>query len=403
MNLKSGYPFWSIRNGLMRPYPRLEQDTHCEVAIIGGGVTAALIAHELLRHGHEVVVIEQREIGWGSTSASTALLQYEIDTPMVDLAAQYGMPAAALAYGACAKAILDLQELCDGLGGCDFTRQDSLYYASRARDLKDLQRELDARKTHALPVEWIAGDALWHDYGVRSEGAILSRLAASVDPYRLCYRLFAECEQYGGRIYDRSPIATLQAHDQHVDLRTQDGVNVRARHVIMAAGYGNQQWLSQRVARNRSSYAFVTDPLHDTDVGALKHTMMWETARPYLYVRTTADGRVVAGGEDDSIDIPARRDARVLSKMDTLLKKIAKVMPDVRLRPVFAWGGTFAETADGLPFFGTRSEHGPRVAFAMAYGGNGITYSAIGAGLLRAQLEGRAHPLSDLFGFSRLG
>ena len=171
----------------------------------------------------------------------------------------------------------------------------------------------------------------------------------------------------------------------------------------MAAGYGNQQWLSQRVARNRSSYAFVTDPLHDTDVGALKHTMMWETARPYLYVRTTADGRVVAGGEDDSIDIPARRDARVLSKMDTLLKKIAKVMPDVRLRPVFAWGGTFAETADGLPFFGTHSEHGPRVAFAMAYGGNGITYSAIGAGLLRAQLEGRAHPLSDLFGFSRLG
>lgn len=169
MNLKSGYPFWSIRNGLMRPYPRLEQDTHCEVAIIGGGVTAALIAHELLRHGHEVVVIEQREIGWGSTSASTALLQYEIDTPMVDLAAQYGMPAAALAYGACAKAILDLQELCDGLGGCDFTRQDSLYYASRARDLKDLQRELDARKTHALPVEWIAGDALWHDYGVRSK------------------------------------------------------------------------------------------------------------------------------------------------------------------------------------------------------------------------------------------
>ncbi|MEA9731049.1 FAD-dependent oxidoreductase [Xanthomonas campestris] len=179
MNLKSGYPFWSIRNGLMRPYPCLEQDTQCEVAIIGGGVTAALIAHELLRHGHEVVVIEQREIGWGSTSASTALLQYEIDTPMVDLAAQYGMPAAALAYGACAKAILDLQS--------------------------------------------------------------------------------------------------------------------------------------------------------------------------------------------------------------------------------FAWGGTFAETADGLPFFGTHPEHGPRVAFAMAYGGNGITYSAIGAGLLRAQLEGRAHPLSDLFGFSRLG
>ncbi|MBB3832976.1 glycine/D-amino acid oxidase-like deaminating enzyme [Xanthomonas arboricola] len=403
MDLKSGYPFWSIRNGLMRAYPRLEQATHSEVVIVGGGVTAALIAHELLRNGHDVMVIEQREIGWGSTSASTALLQYEIDTPMIELARQYGMPAAALAYRACAQAIVDLQDLCDSLGGCDFTRQDSLYYASRARDLNDLRSELDARRTHRLPVEWVEREPLWHDYGVRSDGAILSRLAASVDPYRLCYRLFAECEQYGARIFDRTSIASIVPQAQHVELRTEEGITVRAGHVIMAAGYGNQRWLSQRVARNRSSYAFVTDPLHDSDMGALRHTMMWETARPYLYMRSTPDGRVVAGGEDDNVDIPARRDARVQGKLKTLLKKIDKTMPDMRLRPVFSWAGTFAETADGLPFFGAHAEHGPRLLFAMAYGGNGITYSAIGAGLLRAQLEGRPHPLHALFGFKRLG
>ncbi|MCF5974665.1 FAD-dependent oxidoreductase, partial [Xanthomonas perforans] len=150
-------------------------------------------------------------------------------------------------------------------------------------------------------------------------------------------------------------------------------------------------------------YAFVTDTLHDSEMGALKHTMMWETARPYLYLRRTPDGRVVAGGEDDNIDIPPRRDARVQGKLRTLLKKIGKTMPDMRLRPAFAWAGTFAETADGLPFFGPHAELGPRVSFAMAYGGNGITYSAIGAGLLRAQLEGTPHPLSELFGFARLG
>lgn len=402
MDLKSGYPFWSIRNGLMRAYPRLEQDTSSEVAIAGGGVTAALIAHELVRHGHEVLVIEQREIGWGSTSASTALLQYEIDTPMIDLAKRHGLPAAALAYGACAQAIVDLQDLCDSLGGCDFTRQDSLYYASRARDVNDLRREFDTRQAHRLPVDWITRPALWHDYGVRSDGAILSHLAASVDPYRLCYRLFAECEQDGARIFDRTTIASIVPQGQYVHLRTDEGVGIRARHVIMAAGYANQQWLSQRVARNRSSYALVTDPLHDREMGALKHTMMWETARPYLYLRSTPDGRVVAGGEDDDVDIPARRDARVQGKLKTLLQKIGKRMPDVSLRPVFSWAGTFAETADGLPFFGQHVELGPRVAFAMAYGGNGITYSAIGAGLLRAQLEGKPHPLSTLFGFSRL-
>ena len=38
----------------------------------------------------------------------------------------------------------------------------------------------------------------------------------------------------------------------------------------------------------------------------------------------------------------------------------------------------------------------------MAYGGNGITYSMLGAGLLRAGIERRRHPLARLFGFDRL-
>ena len=71
------------------------------------------------------------------------------------------------------------------------------------------------------------------------------------------------------------------------------------------------------------------------------------------------------------------------------------------MAPAFAWGGTFAETADGLPWFGPHPQHGPRVLFAMAYGGNGITYSMLGAGLLRATVERRAHPLQALFGFGR--
>lgn len=170
---------------------------------------------------------------------------------MIELAKQYGMSAAALAYGACAQAILDLQGLCNTLGGTDFTRQDSLYYASRPRDIKDLRNELETRKAHKLPVEWIEREPLWHNYGVHSDGAILSRLAASVDPYRLCYRLFSECEQYGARIHDRTAIASIEPHDPHVDLRTEDGVSVRARHVILAAGYGNQRWLAAGGAQSQ--------------------------------------------------------------------------------------------------------------------------------------------------------
>jgi glycine/D-amino acid oxidase-like deaminating enzyme len=108
------------------------------------------------------------------------------------------------------------------------------------------------------------------------------------------------------------------------------------------------------------------------------------------------------GGEDDAVDIPARRDRRVEKKTRILTRKIASLFPELEITPAFSWAGTFAETEDGLPFFGPHAQHGNRVHFAMAYGGNGITYSMIGAGLIRALIERRKHPLSKLFSFDRI-
>jgi len=85
------------------------------------------------------------------------------------------------------------------------------------------------------------------------------------------------------------------------------------------------------------------------------------------------------------------------------VKQAEALLPQLRpLVPAFSWAGTFAETEDGLPFFGPHASLGPRVLFAMAYGGNGITYSVIGGALLHAHIERRAHPLKRIFGFDRI-
>ena len=131
--------------------------------------------------------------------------------------------------------------------------------------------------------------------------------------------------------------------------------------------------------------------------------MLWETARPYLYLRSTDDHRLIIGGEDDAIDIPARRDARVRKKARTLCQRVGRLFPHLPLQPAFAWAGTFAETERRPAVLRPASRSTVRACiFAMAYGGNGITYSMLGAGLLRARVERRKHPLAGLFAFSRL-
>ena len=72
MDLRSGHAFWPIKNGLLASYPPLLHDEACDVAIIGGGITGALVANRLVGEGVDVVLLDKRDIATGSTAASTA-------------------------------------------------------------------------------------------------------------------------------------------------------------------------------------------------------------------------------------------------------------------------------------------------------------------------------------------
>ncbi|WP_395683694.1 NAD(P)/FAD-dependent oxidoreductase [Dokdonella sp.] len=401
MDLKSGYPYWTVKNGLLANYPALREDLACDVVVVGAGITGALIADRLVRAGFEVCVIDRREAGWGSTSASTGLLQYEIDVELAELSAHTGEADAVLVYRQCEQAIPALLRLARELGKVDVRPMQSLYYASRWHHRSRLLKEAALRQSHGFDVRVLDRAQILDRYGFEAPVALLTRLAAQVDPYQMAHRLLARVVRRGGRVFDRTTMASFDAGNRGVKVRIDNAGSIRCRQLILAAGYEGQRLLAQRVARNRSSYAFVSDPLPDGP-GPLADCLVWESARPYLYVRSTRDGRVIVGGDDDRIDLPIKRDALVALKVEKLRKRAANLFPSLPLEPAFGWAGTFAETEDGLPFFGPHPQHGSRVHFAMAYGGNGIVYSQIGAELLCARLEGRKHPCDKLFSFDRL-
>lgn len=95
MKLTSSHPFWSVNNGLPADYPSLQRDVSCEAVVIGGGITGELAAVHLVEAGVKTLLIDKRDICTGSTSASTALLQYEIDVPLRELIKKVG-PATAM-------------------------------------------------------------------------------------------------------------------------------------------------------------------------------------------------------------------------------------------------------------------------------------------------------------------
>src|SRR4051812_33220999 len=89
-NVRSGHPYWLLRNGTGDAHDTLRQSIDCEIAVVGAGITAALVTDALVALGRRVIVLDASDIAMGSTAASTALLQYEIDTHLVDLARTMG-------------------------------------------------------------------------------------------------------------------------------------------------------------------------------------------------------------------------------------------------------------------------------------------------------------------------
>ena len=85
MDLRSHYPYWLLRHGIINTYPPLTENIKTDVAIMGGGIRGALMAWYLCQAGIGALVVDKRHIGMGSTAFSTAMIQYEIDVPLYKL------------------------------------------------------------------------------------------------------------------------------------------------------------------------------------------------------------------------------------------------------------------------------------------------------------------------------
>lgn len=409
MDLRSGHPFWLVKNGIIAVYPPLETDLTCEVVVLGGGITGALLTYALVKEGVDVVVLDKRDIAWGSTSASTAMLQYEIDTGLHELAGLVGESQAIRSYRLGVEALDALEQIAAEVGAqCDFKRAESIYATRYKRHLRRLQREFAARQASGFAVRYVERDELQARYGIAAEAAIVSADGATTDAYRLAHALFARSAQLGARIFDRTEMSKLthgnatdkNSDKSHVQIQTARGYTIHAAKVVFATGYETQHYLKQNVGTLHSTFAFVSEPLELAKT-IYDRYLLWETARPYFYLRGTVDGRLILGGGDESFRDPARRDQLIPKKSKQLLKLFAQFYPDGPQPEIaYAWAGTFGETKDGLAYIGESPEV-PNAYFALGYGGNGITYSLIASRIITDLYLGRPNADAHIFRFDR--
>ena len=386
--LHSGAPWWLLQNGL----EELAAPSHgpVDVAIVGAGITGAVIADSLSSAGARVALLDRRTPCTGSTAVSTGLLQYEIDTPLSSLVEQIGESAAVEAYRWSWDSIDRLEEIASGFpDAADFQRKPSLYLASRRRDQAELDREQEVRERHGFDSERLTSRAVLDRYGIRGRGALQTSQAGQVDPVRLTRGLLSRAIGRGAALLSNTTVRDIHRTSARFVLDTDKG-EVTAGQVVFAMGYEMPPRLLPDLVTLHSTFALVTEPAEDLGQWGGR-CLVWETARPYTYIRTTANHRVICGGEDFPFKNPDTRDALLAPRVRRLEKRLSKLLPGIRLRTAFTWSGTFAETRDSLPIIGPSPQlHGAFVA--LGYGGNGITFGVIAADILCNLLQGLRPP-----------
>ncbi|MPS74154.1 MAG: FAD-binding oxidoreductase [Chryseobacterium sp.] len=401
MKLKSPEPFWLVKDGLKHSYPSLRENVETEILIVGGGITGSLLAHQMMKDGYKTVLVDRREIGNGSTSATTSMLQYEIDVPLFELSEMIGKEGAEKSYWACYNSIDDLQKIAKEVkSDCGFKKKQSLYFAALKKDVPDLKKEFEARKAAKFPVKWLSSEEIRRKFKIDNTfGGILSEQGGSIDAFCLAHDILHYNYKKGLQVFDKTDIIKFDYKKNGVIATTDYGNTIKAKKVIFCNGFESTEIIKDDFVDLLSTYAIVGEK-NEKKHTELNNLLVWNTAEPYIYMRTTDDKRILIGGEDEEFVNAHKRDSLLHEKEKKLVKKLDKYLPENDFRTDFVWAGTFGETKDGLPYIGEHPDF-PSAYFVLGFGGNGITFSVIGMEMTSDFLKGKKHELTKYFRFRR--
>lgn len=377
--------------------PRLRAGAETDVVVVGGGfagLSAALAMRDL---GHDVVLIEQQQIGFGASGRNAGHLTPTIGKDLPTLGKLYGAERARALVALAETAVGHVESLIERHGiDCDYEAVGNLIAAVHPRQHKVVDRAAAAAERFGADAELLDAAAL-AARGVPPgfSRALHLRRGGILDPARYVLGLAGAVADAGVEIYEHTPVRRI-VDGERLTVETPGGL-VRADLVVLATnawtpalGHLRHTILPIEVT------LFRTAPLDEL----ARQGLDWR-GREGIYTahemlesyRLTADHRIVGGAKLVRYGfggrMPDEPSERVAERLLGAFRDRFPTLADVAITDV--WSGPIAFALDFLPWVGRTGRFG-NVLYAAGWAGHGIALASYAGPMLADLLTGGDGP-----------
>jgi glycine/D-amino acid oxidase-like deaminating enzyme/nitrite reductase/ring-hydroxylating ferredoxin subunit len=378
MNTRS---IWEGTGGGKTTFPVLEGNHKADVVIVGGGITGLTAAMLLSKSSQNVIVVEARQIGLGTTGNSTGNLYVTVDEHLSNIRKKWNDQVMKDVVRSRREAMSLIESNIKQFNiECDYEKQPFTYYVENMDDTADefIKEEFDALKA--------AGEhpVIFDDVGLPFKTVKGLRVEGQAQFHPLKYvRGLAEGISGNCKIFEESRV--LEIDEKEGIVKTLQG-SVKADKILLATHTPVGVYMIHSVLAPYREFGVAAE-INEKFPGGIN----WSVDSPKHSIRSYTDnGKNYVMVIGDKFKTGQHGDSNEYIQS---LEKYLKDRLDVSNFKYF-WGGQQYRSADGLPYIG---KHSDKIYFLTGFATDGLTYGTLAAMIVSDQLSGKTNPWEEMY------
>lgn len=375
---------------LSQPFQSQGIEKVYDVLIIGGGITGITTALTLQRAGKQCILVEAKNLGYGTTGGTSAHLNTFLDSTYPEIDSDFSQDASKIIAEASRNVIENIKSNIDELNiDADFEYKDGYLFSQNDEEDEELQQILESSQKAGVAVSESTTNGLPIDF----TRALKFDQQAQFHPIKYINGLASEFQRLGGKIISGAMVETTTFTDG-VHQATAGNLIIHAKSLVWATHIPpGINLLSLRNAPYRSYVLAIT--LQD---GNYPDCLSYDMKEPYHYFRShEIDGKpyLLIGGADHKTG--HEDPVTAFSELENYARANFKVATID-----YKWSSQYYVPVDGLPYIGQLPGGDEHTYVATGFNGNGMIFSNLSARIISDLILNKENELAKLLSPSRL-